>query len=448
MLKWLGFILLVLGGLTAAVINLRPWERFKPVPPAYKTEKIKRGEIITSVTSTGTVNPIQTVLIGSQVSGKVKDVLKFSNDSVKKDEVLARLDTDLLESEKRSAEVRLSQVRAQLSVLKVERENLVLRETRQKSAVQRKKISVQRAGGAKDLAAKNLKRYLDLLKVDATTQTEIDIRELEASNSARDLELMEIDLRDADIEFKQIIADGRQLDAKEEQASADIQQAEAVLARAKTNLGYATIYSPIDGVVLQHLIEPGQTIAASFQTPNMFKIASDLSEIRIDAQLDEADVGKIKQGQEVTFDVDAYRNETFSGTVSQVRLQSETKGNLVTYPVLVQAKNPKDAEHPTGKLLPGMTAGLKLVVSRRKDIVLLPSAALRFIPPAAFAPAKKIENDTKDSKKGGTHGSVFVVNGLGMLETRSVRVGDTDGDNYELLEGEIKEGDAVVVGIM
>lgn len=445
-MKWLGFFLLVIGGLTAAAIGLKPWERFKPKPPVYKTEKVGRGDVLITVTSTGTVNPLQTVLIGSQISGKVNDVLKYTNDVVKKGDVLARLETDLLVSEQRTAEVRLNQARAQLSVLKVERENLQLREIRQKAAVERKKISVERARGGLDLASKNLSRYRDLLKVDATTMTEIDIRELEEANSRRDMRLMEIDLEQSDIDFKQIAADGRQLDAKEEQARADIQQAEAALARATTNLGYATIVSPIDGVVLQHLIEPGQTIAASFQTPNMFKIASDLREVRIDASLDEADIGKIKQGQEVTFDVDAYRNETFTGSVTQVRLQSENKGNLVTYPVLVHAKNPFDAEHPNGKLLPGMTAGLKFVVSKRKDVVLLPSAALRFIPPAGFAPAKKPEKEPADAKKAGTHGTVFVVGAGGLLEFRAVRVGENDGDHYELLGGDVKEGDQIVVG--
>lgn len=467
MFKWIVLLLILMAAFTAAAFFVAP--KFKPKPPAWKTEKVGHGDILVMVTATGTVGPIQTVFIGSQVSGRVKDVLKTTNDVIKKGEVLATLETDLLESEKRSCEVRLSQVRAALSALKVEHENLDIRELRQKAAIERKKISVEKARASMELAAKNLKRIKDLLAVDAATQNDLDIRTLEEANSKRDTKLMEIELEQADVDDKQIKADRKQLEAKEEQAKADIQQAEAQLARATTNLGYATIVSPIDGVVLQHLIEPGQTIAASFQTPNMFKLASDLSKLRIDAQLDEADIGKIVMGQDVTFDVDAYRGETFSGAVALVRLMSEPKGNLVTYPVLVAANNvvkearrSSSAAAPVGsappvdpaakvvewKLLPGMSANLRFVVDQKKNCTLLPCAALRFIPPMGMAPVKTPDENAKEKdKKGGTRGTVFVVNALGLLEGRSVLVGETDGDNFELLDGDVKEGAEIVTGV-
>ena len=443
MLKWIFLLILLIAALGGTGYYL--WPRFHPAAPKWKTEKITRAAMTITVTATGTVAPLLTVQIGAQISGIVKDVLKQSNDNVKSGDVLAHLDTDLLESEKRSAEVHLSQAHAAMSILKVERENLALRELRQKASIERKEVTVKRSKGTRDLAVKNRESYQALIKVNATSQTELDIKLLEEANAIHDTRLMEIDLEQAGVDEKQILADGRQLDAKEEQARADILEAEAVLARAKTNLGYATILSPIDGVVLQHLIEPGQTIAASFQTPNLFKIASDLSHIRIDAQLDEADIGKIKIKQDVTFDVDAYRGETFIGQVSIIHLQSETKGNLVTYPVQVEASNPSDSDHPYGKLLPGMTAGMKFVVDRRKDALLLPSAALRFIPPPGSAPAS-VNKEFKDGKKG-THGTVFVANALGLLEPRTVRVGENDGDNFEILNDELKEGDDVVIGV-
>ncbi len=471
MLKWIAIIVLFFVALGAVGAYVAP--KFKPKPPEWKTEKITRGDIHVTVTATGTVNPTQTVLIGAQVSGRVKDVLKTTNDLIKKDEVLATIETDLLESERRSAEVRLAQVRAALSALKVEHENLDIRELRQKAAKSSKRLNVEKAYDSLELAKKNVKRVTELFAVNAATQNDLDIRTLERDNAKRDLSLMEIELQQADVDDKQIEADRKQLKAKEEQAQADIQQADAALARAKTNLSYCTIFSPIDGVVLQHLTEPGQTIAASFQTPNMFKLASDLSLLSIDAQLDEADIGKIVAGQEVTFDVDAYRGETFTGKVALVRLQSESKGNLVTYPVLVAAKNvaksrrssdvppPPKSQSADWKLLPGMSANLRFVVDERKGCVLLPAAALRFIPPMGMAPAKRTaavansptgdETGSKDpvtkDKKGGTHGSVFIVNKLGFLDSVNVLVGESDGDNFELLEGEVKEGDPIVVGI-
>ncbi|HYG78458.1 MAG TPA: HlyD family efflux transporter periplasmic adaptor subunit [Planctomycetota bacterium] len=472
MVKWLAVILVVLVALGGAAASLAP--RLKPKPPEWKTEKVTRGDLTITVTSTGTVGPIQTVLIGSQISGRVKSVNKVSNDIVKKNDVLAELDTDLLDAEKRSAEVRLVQARAALSQLKVERENLEIRKVRHKAAAERKKISVERAKGSLELAMKNLKRVRDLIAVDAATQSDLDIRALEEANAQRDLRLQEIELSQSEVDMQQIEADAKQLNAREEQANADILQAESQLARVMTNLGYARILSPIDGVVLQHLIEPGQTIAASFQTPNLFKIATDLKDVRIDAQIDEADVGRILSGQDVTFDVDAYRNDSFNGKVALVRLQSESKGNLVTYPVLVQAQNvvkeardkaivadaakrvaalaalPGLSTSPAieWKLLPGMTANLKFVVDQRKNVQLLPSAALRFIPPLGMAPAKNDAAPANEKKaKKGTRGTVFVANAMGMLERRNVIVGENDGDNFELLEGDVKEGDAIVTGM-
>ncbi|MCY3020270.1 MAG: efflux RND transporter periplasmic adaptor subunit [Planctomycetota bacterium] len=447
MLKWVILIVVLLIG--AGVVGWKyvsPKLHFRPQTMLWKTDKIGRGDILVVVTATGTVGPQRTVMVGSQISGKVKEVRKYSNDRVKEGEVLALLDTEMLESEKKSADVRLSQVRAAISLLKVERENLAIKQERQKSSIECKTISVARARGTLELAAKNRQRLQDLMAVDAAPQTDLDIRVLEEANSKRDLRLMEIDLEQAELDQRQLVADARQLDAREEQAVADVQQAEAALARAITNLGYATIVSPISGVVLQHLVEPGQTVAASFQTPNMFKVASDLSLVRIDAQLDEADIGKIKEAQEVTFDVDAYRSETFTGKVTLVKLQSEQKGNLVTYPVLVEAKNPPDKERPHGKLLPGMTANLRFVVDRRKDVLLLPAAALRFIPPPGMEPPKNTGKDGKEAKKGGTRGTVFVADEKTLLAARPVLVGETDGDLYELLEGEVKEGDEVIVG--
>jgi HlyD family secretion protein len=447
MWKWFA-----LAALLFAILGVAGWKMlgpkvaFGPKPPEWRTDAVSRGDIQVSVTATGTIAPVRTVMVGAQISGKVKDVLKYANDPVKAGEPLARLETELLDSEKRTAELRLNQARTALALLKVARANLALKEERLTSSIERKRITIQRSKGTLDLAAKNRQRSQDLLAVDATTQTDLDIRQLEEANAKHDLRLMEIDLEQTILDKKQLVTDAKELDAKEEQANADIEQAQAALNRVITNLGYATIVSPIDGVVLQHLIEPGQTVAASFQTPNLFKVASDLSVVRVDAQLDEADIGKIKAGQEVTFDVDAYRGETFTGKVELVKLQSESKGNLVTYPVLVQAKNPPDADRPTGKLMPGMTAGLKFVVTQKKDVLRVPAAALRFIPPPTVAAPKPAVSEKKETKKGGINGTIFIVGAMGQLEARQVCVGETDGEFYEVLGSELKDGDQVVVG--
>jgi len=469
MLRWLLVVLFLLAAfIAAATVFVVP--KLHPQPPTWKTETVGKGDLIITVTAAGTVNPLRTVAVGAQISGKVQDVLKVSNDTVKAGDVLARIETELLDSEKRSAEVRLAQAKAAYSQLRVERENLKIRQLRNKQTQEQKRISVERQKGTLQLATKNLNRYRDLFKVDATTQTEIDIRELEEANSKRDLQLAEIALEQMAIEDKQIEADAKTLDAREEQQSADIQQAQAQLERTLTNLKYATIVSPIDGVVLEHLVEPGQTVAASFQTPNMFRVATDLSHVRIDARLDEADIGRIRVGQVVKFDVDAYKNETFEGTVAIMRMapeSSKTAATVVTYTVLVEAANPKveAVSLPTGrispevlktlgitpvnhgwKLLPGMTASLRFTVAGKTGILRLPGSALRFIPPPGFAPDRKAVTVDADKKKG-TRGIVYVPGKLGLLETRNVVVGETDGAFYELLESDLKDGETVVVGV-
>lgn len=467
MLRWLlVFLVLAVVFVVGVVTFVLP--KLQPQPPQWRTEILGKGDLVITVTAAGTVNPLRTVAVGAQISGKIQEVLKVSNDAVKEGDVLARIETELLDSEKRSAEVRLAQAKAAYNQLRVERENLEIRRLRNKQTLDQKRISVERSKGTLELATKNLNRYKDLLKVDATTLTEIDIRELEEANSRRDLKLAEIALEQMAIDDKQIVADAKTLDAREEQQSADIQQAQAQLERTLTNLKYATILSPIDGVVLEHLVEPGQTVAASFQTPNMFRVATDLSHVRIDARLDEADIGRIRVGQVVKFDVDAYKNETFEGTVAIMRLAPDSKATstVVTYSVLVEASNPKVeiTPLPSGrispevlkilgvtpanhgwKLLPGMTASLRFTVDSKLGILRLPGSALRFIPPPFFAAERKSITNDPDKKKG-TRGIVYVPGKEGRLETRNVVVGETDGNFYELLESDLKEGDVVVVG--
>jgi HlyD family secretion protein len=412
----------------------------------WKTEKLMRGDVTLSITTIGTLNPTQLVWVGSQVSGKVQQVLKKPNDPVKKDELMGLLDTELLESDRRTAEVHLSQSQGALSLLRVERANLVLRDARLKQSLASKQIAVERAKATLELASKNRKRYEDLIVVSGTSQTEVDMRVLEEGNCERDMRMTAIELELLKLDQQQVESDYKQIAVREELAQADIDQSRAALERAKTNLNYARIVSPIDGVVMDRAIELGQTLAATFQTPNMFQIAADLSSLRIDAQVDEADVGKIKAGQEVTFEVDAWRGETFKGTVTLVRLLAKNTANLVTYPVQVEASNPADPDHPHGKLLPGMTASLKFVVAKRPGVLLLPGTALRFVPPPDVAPKVTDTGETKTEKQPGTRGTVFVTDKLGVLQRRVIRVGDSDGEKFELLTGDLKEGDEVVVG--
>ena len=230
---------------------------------------------------------------------------------------------------------------------------------------------------------------------------------------------------------------------------AQLAQARAAADKDQVNLRYTTIRSPVSGVVVDRVVDLGQTVAASLQTPTLIKIAQDLSEMRIDSSFAEADIGKIREGQKVRFTVDAFPNRNFQGEVQQIRLNPTTQQNVVTYNVRVSLSNP---EHI---LLPGMTAYVSIGVASRQDVLLVPNAALRFKPTEAGersdAPPQKPSGETsgeakgKSRKRDSASGNVYRIEN-GELKAVSVQIGITDNRNTEVLGGELKVGDTVITG--
>lgn len=448
-------VLLVLMCLWGAVFG-------KPAAQAvsWNTRKVDNGDIAITITATGTVEPLSSVQVGSQVSGKAKDVLVDADQRVKKGQMLAVIDPELLEAERNDRQLALKLTQSNVALLAVEKENLDLRERKTRVAIEREKVALARAQATLALAAKNLQRYQDMLETNATNQSDVDTRELDKDNSQRDVQAERLALDTLELELLQIAADRKSLDARCTQADLAVGQARQALAKAETNLGYTSIMSPIDGVVLERAIDPGQTIAAQFQTPNLFKIVSDLCVVRIQAQIDEADIGRLRQGQKVTFEVDAFKGQEFTGTVKAVRLKSELRGNLVTYPVLIEAENPASPEFPNGKLRPGMTAYLTFEVEKKANVLRVPAAALRFAPEdgvdvdksevKSFEEAeKKAAEEGKKAKKAngerkGMPATVHRIGELNKLKAIPVRVGESDSDYYELLWGSLKAGDEIV----
>ncbi|MBI3830374.1 MAG: efflux RND transporter periplasmic adaptor subunit [Planctomycetes bacterium] len=447
----LAVVLVVIFG--GGVMLIGSWVRGVQAQAAlWNTEKVDKGEIVITVNATGSVAPIQVVQVGSQVSGKVNAVNVTADQRVKKGQILAVLDTELLESELKDRQNQLKHERIALDMLAVERENLNLRERDSKLNLERQKVEVDRSQGSLDLATKNLQRYYDLIKADATTPTELDIKELEHRNADLDMKGKKLDQERLEMEILKVAAERKSLAAREEQTKLTIAQAEQAVAKAETNLGYASLLAPIDGIVLERAVEPGQTIAAQFQTPNLFKIIADLSTVRIESNIDEADVGRIRAGMKVTFEVDTFRNEKFEGVVKAVNLRNEMKSNLVTYPVVIEAQNPPSEEFPFGKLRPGMTAYVTFEVERRKDVVRVPAGALRFAPPEGISvdhgtPAVPAEKPAKDAPPPkGMPATVYVSQPQGELKAAAIRVGANDNAFYELLSGDLKPGDELVTG--
>lgn len=330
---------------------------------AFETAKVAPANIQNSITATGTIEPVTSVTVGTQVSGIVNKLYVDYNSVVKKGQVIAELDKTNLISELKTAQANLTSAQSTLNY-----------------------------------QAENFKRYATLYKKGLV--------------SADDYE-------NAQLTYKQ---------AKEQVASA-----QETLRKAQTNLGYATITSPIDGIVLSKSVEEGQTVAASFSTPELFTIAKDLTNMQVVADIDEADIGDVADGERVTFTVDAYPDDQFEGVVKQVRQEATTTNNVVTYEVVISAPN-RDL-----KLKPGLTANVTIYTAERKGVLSVPSKALRFTPTKETVGNKKIV-DTEAKNK------VWTLENNNTLRAHAVNIGMTDGTHTQILSG-ISQGKEVVTAI-
>jgi HlyD family secretion protein len=364
-------ILIVSGIIIAIAVAGFILLRGKGNEPQYRFDKVVKGDIEMAVTATGTVNPVTTVLVGTQVSGTIKNIYVDFNSPVKKGQLIARIDPALFEAQVNQARANLFSAKANL-------------EKAQATLVDAGR-SMNRN---KELFAKNLIARSDLDTAETNNET------AKASVSA---------------------------------AKSQVAQTEATLSLAETNYYYTKIVSPVDGIVVSRNVDVGQTVAASFQTPTLFSIAQDLTKMQIDTNVAEADIGKVNVGQNVEFTVDAYSETTFKGKVWQVRNAPITVQNVVTYDVVIQVAN------PDLKLKPGMTANVSIIVSTKKDVLKIPNPALR------FKPAEK--SKTVAQQKGS---AVWILE-QDKQKRVPISTGISDGNYTELVSGEIKEGQELIV---
>lgn len=369
----------------------------------YDTSTIERGTVVAKVTATGTLSALVTVQVGSQVSGRLKEILVDFNSNVTKGQVIARIDAQLFEAA-------LEQAKA----------NFV-------------------AASANELKAK--------------VQAEEAERQL-----ARSAELAERKLiSQADLDTAKASRDAAR--AQVQAAAAAVAQTRAALHQAEINLAYTTIVSPINGVVISRNVDVGQTVAASLQAPTLFVIAEDLRKMQVDTSVSEADIGKLRAGMDATFVVDAYPGKSFAGTVRQIRNAAQTIQNVVTYDAVIDVANPEL------ELRPGMTANVTFVYARVEDVVRVPNAALRFRPspeqiasmsgePSSggsrgrgsppekgVAAAEKGVRSTDPSEK-----NVWVL-AAGTPRRVSLKVGISDGSATQVVSGELEPGATVITGI-
>ena len=341
-----------------------------------RTHVVAEYTVENTVTATGTIEPVETVEVGTQVSGKVEKIYVDFNDVVKKGQLMAELDKQTLNQSLSRAKASLTSAESQLNYAKLTYE-----------------------------------RTKQLYEANAATLAAYQ----EAQNAYT-------------------------------QAQMSKRNAQAAYDQAMVDLGYAEIYSPIDGIVLDRAVEVGQTVAASFSTPTLFTLANDLTKMQVEADVDEADIGQVKMGQRVTFTVDAYMDDVFEGTVNQIRMKPTTTSNVVTYTVIIDAPNPDQ------KLFPGMTASVTIVTEEQTGLA-VPAEAFNFTPDEqvlkAIRKAEKPEGQRPEPPKmqegepTGDHTVVWLKRGDDMMP-RPVKTGMSDGA-YKIIEQGAQAGDSVVL---
>jgi len=333
---WIAVIVIILAGSVLGVTLIR---KGKNGTVKYRVEAVGKGDIEALVVTSGTLNPIDLVDVGSQVSGKIEKLNVDFNDTVKKGQIVAELDLEPLNLKIQQNEANYQSRIASLDRAKVNVDNLQKKYDRAKSLFEKKLLSIE------------------------------------------ELETVEVNFLSA------------KTDVISAQASLD--QAKTQLDLSKVDLANAIIRSPVDGIVIARKVSPGQTIQASYQAPVLFQVATDLTKMKVECDVDEADIGKLKEGQKARFTVEAFPNDAFNGTVTQVRYASQTVQNVVTYTTVINVENPEK------KLRPGMTATVSVVVGEAKGVLRVPNAALRFMPAqAVLEAAMKEMSDRMGGQRG------------------------------------------------
>ena len=346
---------------------------FVPEPVNYglTTSTVTRGDITSTVTATGELNAISVVEVGTQVSGTVQEIYVDFNSPVKAGQLIALIDPSVL--------------------------RLTLNETQASLAVN--EAGVESAQAALTDSQRKYARNKELFSKKLIARSEVDTSE-------------------ADVKMKK---------ASLQEAKSRVTQAKAALERARTNLNYTRITSPVNGVVINRQVDAGQTVAAGYQTPTLFKIAKDLTQMQIETKVDEADIGTVAEGQNVTFRVDAFPDEIFSGKVVQVRIAPNTNESVVTYTVIIHVDNSEL------KLKPGMTANVSIETAKAENVLRIPVAALRFTPPEDLIEPLSFDRSVLTAKKTLNSGTVWPAMGNDIMPPVHVEIGITDGKWVQLI---------------
>jgi HlyD family secretion protein len=405
---------------------------FGNAPYRYITIPVERGRFATVVRATGTLNPISTVDVSSELSGRIAEVLVDFNDKIRAGQVLARLDpvTFAARVKEAQASLRIAQAGARVQLATKERaaaEIAAAKMARNVAQANQAALKAKLEETERDVQRKLiLARTANVSKADLTgTQARRDAETADVLAATE-----QINVKDEAIVVAE--ADLRIAEANLDNAEAIVEEKQAALEQAEQDLARTEIRSPIEGVVIKRDINPGQTVEVSLEAKTLFNIANDLHEMEVHGKLDEADIGQVKPGQKVTFTVDAYPNHLFTADVRQVRMAHEVVQNVVTYTVIISARNPELL------LFPGMTANLVIGIDESAEVLKIPNQALRFRPEGD---ARAGENPDMNS------GVVWVEDPKQGAVPVQVTLGRSDGNGTELRSGNLSEGQPVIVGV-
>lgn len=415
--------------------------------PKYRFTRVEKGPLVATVSATGSLNAVITVQVGSQVSGQIKQLLADFNSQVKKGQLIARIDPEIFEAKVNQARADLEN--SQASVLNqtanLERARADVENARAALAGARAQTAKARVGFLE--AKRDLDRKTELLRKELISQSDKDTAQANHDSAAAQLESAQAQEQAVASQIRMSVAQLAVAGAQLKAAQAQVKQKQAALDQAMVDLDHTMIRAPVDGVVVSRNVDVGQTVAASLQAPTLFTIAQDLTQMQVDTNVDEADIGRIRLGDRVTFTVDAFPARPFSGQVVQIRKAPQVVQNVVTYNVVVGVQN------PDLKILPGMTANVRIVVDQKASVLRVPNAALRFRPqgvqadgPARGGPQERPGGRGPTAGGPGASGRVWVLGPDGKPQPLSLQLGISDGTFTELRDGALTEGQEVIVG--
>jgi len=477
-----GLALLGLLLVAGVVMGAYVYNTHRTPAALYRLAKVERGPIVATVSASGNLNAVTTVQVGSQVSGMIREILVDFNSPVEAGQLVARIDPEIFEAKVGQARADLEATQAAVlnQAANVERaraevENARVTIVTAQAQIQRVQAEVENARAAIAIAQaavaresatvqnarRELDRRVDLLRREliaqsdkdaaqtahetATAQLEAARAQAEAARAAlrsaeAQLEATRSQAKAAEAQLGSVEAQLRVAEAQRAAAEAQVRQKRAALAQAQADLDHTLIRAPVDGVVVSRNVDVGQTVAASLQAPTLFTIAQDLTRMQVETSVDEADIGRVREGMTATFTVDAFAGGVFRGRVVQIRKAPQVVQNVVTYTVIVAVPNPDRT------LMPGMTANVRIVIEKKDDVIKIPLAALRFRPPGDAGGDRGAERARARGPAAEASRRVWVLAPDGKPQPVPVVLGLSDGTFAEVREGDLRPDQEVIVG--